>query len=295
MANTWISPYDVPSYTSYLDAFDKVFSPAQKPPPVGGSTPTVGKTQKEVNPSLNPPLNTNDVNNIKGGENTNNDNYSFSYPTSSDGKYFTATQALIYIGNLYIDEVVDLQFTYQGNKIPIYGYSSTNLDAFGQGKRLVQGQFSVNLVTEGYLYVVLDQYRQKMSKTSLTTTVEKNITSLSNAIGNARSENQTVGSFSQQGSTNLDQQISLNAIDQLAASLGPNGITAAKGKLNQDNSYKNAITLPVPFNIVINFTGGGRTVTRTLYDCVLISNDLQLDQSGSTLVDSYGFLAREAK
>jgi hypothetical protein len=267
----------------------------QTPPSQGGGSQAPAATPATLN-AVSPVVNT--TNNL-GGVNTNNNGYTFTYPSSSDGMYFTATQSLIYIVNLYIDEVVNLQYTYQANRVPIYGYSSTDVDAFGQGKGLVQGQFAINMVTEGYLYVALDQYSKKMN-TQVTSATVNNINRLSNAINNFSSGNTTLGSLSapdssQTSTNNQMKQNALNAIDQLAANLGPEGIQQAKSQLKANNAYQNAIRLRIPFNIVINFTGGGRTITKTLSECVLTSNDMVLDQSGEVVLDGYGFLARSVK
>jgi len=108
----------------------------QQPPAPGSATPAAANAQNTpggiVIPSLAP-------------------SYEWIYPNSTDGKYFTATQAQMYIGNLFIDELVNLQFAYQGNRIPMFGYCSRSADAFGTGRLLVQGQIAINFVTEGYL------------------------------------------------------------------------------------------------------------------------------------------------
>jgi len=67
-------------------------------------------------------------------------------------------KAQLYIGNLFIDELNSLQFTYQGNRFPMFGYCSRSADAFGTGRLLVQGQLAINFVTEGYLYTVLKEF-----------------------------------------------------------------------------------------------------------------------------------------
>jgi hypothetical protein len=52
--------------------------------------------------------------------------------------------------------------------------------------------------------------------------------------------------------------------------------------------------LNIPFDIHCELTGAGRTVERILRNCLLISNEQVYDQSGQTLLDCYGFVARSA-
>ena len=56
------------------------------------------------------------------------------------------------------------------------------------------------------------------------------------------------------------------------------------------NSFK--AVLDIPFDIVVNFEGAGRTVTRKLETCFLGANDFAFAHDGKTLLDSYGFIAR---
>jgi hypothetical protein len=60
--------------------------------------------------------------------------------------------------------------------------------------------------------------------------------------------------------------------------VGPNGI------------YQN-----VPFDIVLELEGGGRTVKRRLFNCVLTSNEQIYGDSDTPLIDSYGFIARRLR
>lgn len=215
--------------------------------------------------------------------------YEWLFPNAEDGKYFTTTQARMYIGNLFIDELNTVQFAYQGNRIPIYGYCSEDMDAVGTGKRLVQGQLLINFISEGYLYTVLNEYQRVMSAEQ----VQKD----------ARA--QRAADFAAKAQI-LESETARTVLGEAArgrlkaelATLAANDaqvVDDAKVILTNRTSLRtarNAITLKVPFKIVMNLTGGGRTVTRTLEDCVLTSNEQIYDQSGQTLLDAYGFIAR---
>jgi hypothetical protein len=51
----------------------------------------------------------------------------------------------------------------------------------------------------------------------------------------------------------------------------------------------------VPFDIVLELEGGGRTVTRRISNCVLTSNEQIFGDNDSPLIDSYGFIARSLR
>jgi len=101
-------------------------------------------------------------------------------------------------------------------------------------------------------------------------------------------------------------------INNLAASLGPTGVTSANqakaaaskntlASLAGLNTFPvdpydvNALAMDIPFDIVIKYQGGGRTITRMLEQCHLISNEQVNDQSGTPILDTYGFVARRLR
>jgi hypothetical protein len=211
--------------------------------------------------------------------------YEWIYPNSQDGKYFTATQARIYVGNLFMDELVQIQFTYQGNRIPIYGYSSELADGFGTGRRLVQGQLALNFVTEGYLYTVLKEFA-KMASNRPASVQDANIADLTTTV-------QQYQTLAAQKDDQTDQLQALSIkIQSLADSLGPSGLDLYTAGRTVSTQSKSPLALSIPFDIRFELTGAGRTVTKIIRNCLLTANDQVYDQSGSTLLDAYGFVAR---
>lgn len=76
-----------------------------------------------------------------------------------DREYFSGSQVSVYIGDVWVDEVVMLDYTVSENRAPIYGYASRRFDAVTNGNILVQGSFAINFKESGYLYVILQRYR----------------------------------------------------------------------------------------------------------------------------------------
>lgn len=223
---------------------------------------------------------------------TANADYEWIYPNSDDGKYFTASQARVYVGNLFVDELNSLQFTFQGNRIPVFGYCSAKMDAAGTGKHLVQGQLALNFISEGYLYTLLEEFqslRQSGKAASGPTAQEQQLANLVTQQGSPSD-----GSSNSAALAALVQQ----QILQLAGKVGPDGIDNVKTVLanaQRLTTTQNAILLDIPFDVVAQFTGAGRTVTRTLKNCLLTSNDQIYDQSGAPLLDCYGFIAQDLR
>lgn len=253
--------------------------------PMQKSVPSTGTPSTTVNPSTLPAV---------AAVPATSTSYEFVYPNSSAGKYFTTTQARMYIGNLFIDEFHDVQFALQGNRVPVYGYSSQDVDAFGKGKRLVQGQLGINFISEGYLYTVLNEYANYTD----ISTVNPDITTMTSLLGKKKAlltqMTQTKDTTSRTGL--LAQLNQVNAqIDTMAYKLGPTGLDSAKlavaSSALKTQNY-NAVYNDVPFDLVLEMQGAGRVVTRKLTGCLLTSNEQVYDQSGDGLRDVYGFVAR---
>jgi hypothetical protein len=214
------------------------------------------------------------------------------YPNSGGGRYFTGTQGRIYIGELFIDEVDTFYTVYSNNRIPVYGYSSANVNAFGQGKRLVQGQLSLNFVSEGYLYTVLNEYQKKNGDVTNSTAASSLATLYQQQA--ALLTQQTNGNSTQ---ITANQLTSVNnQITSTVANSAPGIVTAAKLVLaNATTSQlsQNAVQLNIPFDIILQATAGGRTTTRKIKNCVLTNNEQVWDQSDNVIKDVYGFVAVE--
>lgn len=74
--------------------------------------------------------------------------------------YYAGGQAQIYLEDIFLDEVNNLQFSTITNKTPIYGYSSMYFDTIAKGNLLVQGSFTINFVNSDYLNIIA-KYIQK--------------------------------------------------------------------------------------------------------------------------------------
>lgn len=253
---------------------------------------------RATSPQLTPGINTT-VNTLPAL--TSPTNSEFVPPNTDQGTYFTMTQARLYIGRVFIDELNGIQFTLQNNKIPIYGYASRDFDAVAQGKALVQGQFTINFISEGYLYVVLQDYIKNGSAGISLPTVQDN---------SQKQLNSLVAKLQNPDPQWTPEMIAnaTNNINAYITGMGPDALSkaksAAKTAQNANNNsilglaggdYPNAVYQNIGFDVVLTFSGAGRTVTRRLESCWLISNESILDHSGTPILDSYGFIARKLR
>jgi len=190
----------------------------------------------------------------------------------------------MYIGNVFIDELNSFQFTLQGNKIPVFGYSSSRMDALGTGKSLVQGQLTINFISEGYLYSVLNNFASMSA--APTPPDEQAAVNLASQYTLLASSGSSPAAKAQM--TTIKQQLR-----QLVANNSnlPSVISSAAQSATVTGT--NPVYSTVPFDIVFQFEGGGRTITRRIKKCVLTSNEMILGDSDSPVLEAYSFISRE--
>lgn len=219
----------------------------------------------------------------------------FIYPDTAYNKYYTATQARIYVGNLFIDEIDTLQFVLQDNTVPIFGYSSRYLDAYGQGRSLVQGQLALNFVTEGYLYTVL----QNVTDMALPETTQANTSQQSQLDGYLASRSYLSAQPQTAANTAMLNYVN-QQIQQLIANIGPPGVqymrSYIESRTQAPDGYKiNPVYQPVLFDLEMDLGEGPTLRIRRLEKIKLVSNEMIVDQSGKHLLDCYAFLARRLR
>lgn len=70
-------------------------------------------------------------------------------------RYFSSIDAEIYFGDVFIDEMVSIEYKIEQNQLPIFGYNSYIYDDIAIGNRLIVGRFAVNFTKTNYLYEVI--------------------------------------------------------------------------------------------------------------------------------------------
>jgi hypothetical protein len=77
-------------------------------------------------------------------------------------EYFSGAQAAMYIGDVWVDEVTSISYGRSQSRTPLYGYADTYFRDVSEGQVIVQGQFTINFKETGYLFLILDRYREKI-------------------------------------------------------------------------------------------------------------------------------------
>lgn len=72
--------------------------------------------------------------------------------------YYCGSDVGVFIGPVWVDDIVSIQYTKSNNKAPIFGYMSEKFDAVARGTYIVEGQFAIAYRDVDYLSKVLKQF-----------------------------------------------------------------------------------------------------------------------------------------
>lgn len=78
--------------------------------------------------------------------------------------YYSGSDIRIFFGDIWVDEITNIDFTLVEQVAPIFGYASYTWDRVARGNRYVQGQFSINFKETGYLQMVLNSLSSDIEK-----------------------------------------------------------------------------------------------------------------------------------
>lgn len=216
-------------------------------------------------------------------------------------QYFTGVQASLFVGDIWCDEVVGIQFSAQQSIIPLFGYASSKFDAVARGKAIIQGYFEVNFIDEGYLYAVLEEAWNRTIKDGEFTSAEEarrtKIDALSEQIKllNAISEapEPTTSTRNDAGQTATYAGI----IDSLSDLTISEAQEVKQKVFSRRAPYENIIYQATPFRLIGYFGnpeyyGTEQGAYKQINDCFLIGNEMIVASDDSPIRERYSFLAR---
>ena len=102
--------------------------------------------------------------------------------------YYSGFDAVITIGNIWVDDIVTLQYSKVNNKSPIYGYASEIFDAVAKGTTMIQGEFAIAFKSIEYLPQVLAQNAKNQLDVS-TSLIKPSVITRANLLGTVSNSN----------------------------------------------------------------------------------------------------------
>ena len=222
--------------------------------------------------------------------------------TELNTEYFSGSQASIFIGELWVDDIVDWQCSVGSNSMPIYGYGDTFWSHAAQGRIMVQGSFTINFREPNYLFAILEHYRKKnegsypfLEAKRFKEGLDKDGQSIKNPIGpydfdssynDAITKRQMLEDFFNKKKKDSDgkEQTIKGRLDSLL----PNSTVTS----DQSGAY-NPFAIPA-FNIKIGYGSviNEDTIGEQIIDVKLVGRGRLISANGEALKESYSFFAK---
>jgi hypothetical protein len=76
--------------------------------------------------------------------------------------YWSGLDAQVFAGDVFLDELITLQWRLDEVVAPLFSYASYTYDSVMHGARRVSGSFMINFKRQGYLYELLEQWDKKV-------------------------------------------------------------------------------------------------------------------------------------
>lgn len=134
----------------------------------------LNKLQKDLNAQET------DIRLKQGASFVGSSNDPFSTPTRDNAQtypydYFAGTDCKIFFGDIWVDDIVTIQYNVTQSKTPIYGYASQNFDAVARGQVLVEGTLAISFKETGYLNLIQAQLdaQKRQSQTGIQSKIQK--------------------------------------------------------------------------------------------------------------------------
>lgn len=72
-------------------------------------------------------------------------------------EYFSGCDCSVYFGDVWVDEILSINFSLLEYVQPVFGYNSYVYDACARGSRLIQGNFRINFRESFYLHKIIKE------------------------------------------------------------------------------------------------------------------------------------------
>lgn len=82
-------------------------------------------------------------------------------PAKYDDFYPAGTQAKVFFGSVWVDDLVSIQWDAVEQKAPLYGYNSDVFDGVAPGTKIVQGVLTIAFKKAGYISAILTSLRKR--------------------------------------------------------------------------------------------------------------------------------------
>lgn len=199
--------------------------------------------------------------------------------------YYSGSQASIFIGDVWVDEITEIQFQTSFSASPIYGYGQQLYSHVAQGKVLVQGAFSINFKEPNYLWVILEKAKKDIR-------LKGEIDPLS-ALKPYQSEtfSQTDASFEQDRRKSLD--LFFNSSNPSSVAEAMQDRRSINSKTNLDYSNKTDFNTGT-FDILLGYGAelDQNSPGQKILGAKIVGSGKVITHNGTPIREQYNFFAR---
>ena len=75
-------------------------------------------------------------------------------------RYYSSIDAEVYLGNRYVEDICDIEWSVTQQNMPIFGFNSYTFDEISIGSRIVYGNFAIRFTNPNYLFKILQQVKE---------------------------------------------------------------------------------------------------------------------------------------
>jgi len=238
----------------------------------------------------------------------------YSFATQKyDFDYFSGSQTQVFFKDIWVDDLMRIQFAVIEKVRPVFGANSRYWDAVIGGQVMVEGRFSINFKEKAYIPIILDYARKDAS---LSGTPVK-----TDGTGYTFTGKDVPIPVSIERAKRLWDEGGLNAIKQgedlLMTSLHWTDDWAFENQAegledllwgseaadpNQEQFILDRPLVPIPFDIFIvygDYTAAAENLVNhtaiKLEDCVIVGESQIIEVGGQPILETYDFIARRKK
>ena len=205
--------------------------------------------------------------------------------------YFSGTQASIFIGDTWVDDIISIDYQLQHNRTPIYGYGSQKYDFLPEGAILVTGSFTVNFREPNYLWMILARYQAfNPSGLSVRSTSEESRSDRSAQKAGQAAKTQ-LDSFPDDPRRNFDlfmNQTTPKGADAVRDELNSSLASFPQARATSENFNHSSFTITIGYGADLENAIGER-----LSQVQIMGKSKIIQASGQPIQEAYSFIARD--
>lgn len=209
---------------------------------------------------------------------------------NSNIRYFSGSQASLYIGDVWVDEIINYSFTMQHDRAPVYGYGSQHWDFMPRGTIIIMGEFTINFKEPNYLWIILERYKKfKTSGLKRDKNEEEKLKAIKDDL--------TVNSqtFAQDTRRNLNAFFSAD-IGNLKSVKEAIKLNFNQEGLDSNQKKQKEYMNHASFNMVLGYgPPGPGSIGERINDIQIMQKTKTLESDGRPITETYSFIARDMR